>query len=276
MLAFIFLGFMMIIVFAGGLMIYKFFKKNIDKDEEKEAFVPTTQDNIPIDYVRDGIIKMKNGSYASVIRVPSINIDLMEAEEKHVVFEQYRQILSAMEFPFQFLQQSRVVDVSDYLKKIEKIKLTTTNEFAGHQLDYYRQYIIDLVNTRSVLTKKFYIVIPFDEETEKKKKSRGGSSAFDFSLNKKKEKNSKSEIKVDSVVEEEKRFDYARKQLNGRAGMMKRLFSRFDIQPEILHDDEIIELFYTSYNKTRSVYQSLGKDINENYSSLYVKKGSGK
>lgn len=266
---------MFILVAVAGILLFKYFKKNIDKEDEKETFVPTTQDNIPIDYVRDGIIKMKNGSYASVINVPSINIDLMEAEEKHVIFEQYRQILSAIEFPFQFLQQSRVVDVSDYLKKLEKIKLTTTNEFASYQLNFYQQYIIDLVSTSAVLTKKFYIIVPFDEEGEKRKKTKGGASKFDLSMNKKKEKNKKKH-ETESVIDEERKFDFARKQLQSRAGMMKRLFSRFEITPVILHDDEIIELFYTSYNKNRSVYQTLGTQINKNYSSLYVKKGRGK
>lgn len=275
MLAFIFLSFMFILIAAAAILLFKYFKKNIDKEDEKDAFIPTTQDNIPIDYVRDGIIKMKNGSYASVINVPSINIDLMEAEEKHVIFEQYREILSAIGFPFQFLQQSRIVDVSDYLKKLEKIKLTTTNEFASYQLNFYQQYIVDLVSTSAVLTKKFYIIVSFDEEVEKRKKAKGGASKFDLSLNKKKEKNKKNQ-ETENVIDEEKKFDFARKQLQGRAGMVKRLFSRFEITPEILHDDEIIELFYTSYNKSRSVYQSLGTKINENYSSLYVKKGRGK
>ena len=272
------IGFMLMMTFilvlvVGGMVVFNNFKNKVDKADDKEEYIPTTQDNLPIDYIRQGIIRMKNGSYAAVVKVPSINLELMEAEEKQVVHEQYKQILTSIDFPFQFLQQSRIVDVSDYLKKLEKIQQTNENQFARYQLEFYRDYVVDLVKTRSVLTKKFFLIIPFDAEKEKKSFSSSGSM-FDIDVNKRKQKKKqKNENDSDDVMKEEQRFKLAKKQLFGRASLVKRSFSRFEINPEMLGDEELIELFYTSYNKNRSVYQPLTNNMSKNYSSIYVKKG---
>lgn len=254
-------------IFTGlGIFLFKKIQKNIKNDEETEKYIPTTQDNLPIDYIRDGIVKMKNGNFACVVKVPSINIELMEDDEKETVFGQYKQILGSISFPFQFLQQSRVADVSEYLNKLDRIRFETKNNFIKKQLDFYREYIDELVKTKSVLTKKFFIIIPFDEYKEKKQSSNSSGSLFDFSIKpKKKEEGSK-----DSVIEEEKKFEIARRELLSRAGLIQRSFARFEIRPERLGDDEITELLYTSYNKNRSVYQPLMKGAVNEYSTIFV------
>lgn len=254
--------------FAGiGYFLFKRIQKNIKSDEETEKYIPTAQDNLPIDYIRDGIIKMKNGNFACVIKVPSINIELMEEDEKEGIFGQYRQILSSIDYPFQFLQQSRVADVSDYLRSLDKIHYETNNRFIRKQIEFYKEYIDELVKTKAVLTKKFFIIIPYDEFREKKKRSSSSGSLFDFSIKfKKKEVNSGQE----DVVKEERKFEIARRELLGRAGLMQRSFSRFDIRPSRLGDDEVAELLYTSYNKNRSVYQPLIKGATQEYSTIFV------
>ena len=53
--------------------------------------------------------------------------------------------------------------------------------------------------------------------------------------------------------------------------MIERAFRRFDIAPKILNDQELLELFYTVYNKDRSVIQSLRNTELNDYTSLRVK-----
>lgn len=267
----LFMGF----VGVGGVVGYNYLKKSMNNEDEKENYIPTTQDNLPIDWIRRGIVKMKNGSYAIVIKLPSINIDLMEATEREVVFSQYRQILTSIDFPFQFLQQTRVVDIADYIKKLEKIQRTTNNKFVGLQLDHYKSYMLDLVNSRAILTRKFYLVVPFDELKEKKVKAKASGSLFDLSFNKK-SKTNEQKTEKENVLEEEKKFEIAHKQLTNRGDMVLRAFSRFDITPELLNDDSLTELYYTSYNKNKSVYQPLRPNEikDREYYNLYVKKGS--
>lgn len=273
------IGIIIFILFMGivgvvGVLAYKYINKTMQTDEEKEDFIPTTQDNLPVDWIRKGIVKMKNGTYAIVIKLPSINIDLMEENEREVVFSQYRSILSAIDFPFQFLQQSRVVDIADYIKKLEKIQKGTDNDFVKLQLDHYKRYMTGLVNSRAILTRKFYLIVPFDELQEKKAKAKQNGSLLDLSFNKKK-KNENQKSERETVIEEEEKFKTAHKQLTGRGDIVMRSFARFDISPSLLNDEQLTELFYTSYNKNKSVYQPLrASELREReYYSLYVKRG---
>lgn len=264
-------GFIFMIIFfglvgGGGYFLFKRIQKNISDDVETEKYIPTTQDNLPVDYIRDGIVKLKNGNFACVISMPSVNIDLMEDGEREGVFGQYRQTLSSIDFPFQILQQSRVADISDYLKSLEKIHFETKNKFIKRQIEFYMQYMEGLVQTKSVLSKKFFIIIPLDEFKEKKRKSRSGG-LFDFSF---KGKKNETEVDRNDVVKEEKKFEQARRELLMRAGVVQRSFKRFGVSPTRCGDDQVTELLYTSYNKNRSVYQPLPRDAVKKYSTIYV------
>ena len=92
----------------------------------------------------------------------------MEGEEKQVKMEQYRSILNSLDFPIQFLQQSRVVDISEYLNQLDIKRKTSDSKFIQNQLEFYSKYLEDLIKYRSILTKRFYLVIPYQEERERK------------------------------------------------------------------------------------------------------------
>jgi len=220
-----------------------------------------------MDYIRSGIVKLKTGGYRLLIELPSINIELMEGEEREMVLQQYRQVLNAIDFPFQFLQQSRIVDVSEYLSMIEGKIRQEKNHLIQEQLRYYSNFLYELIRDRSVLTKKFFFVISFDEAKEEKKKQ-----TYTAHKNKTlKEKKRKKNTHEDDVLEEEKRFEKARKQLYARGSLVERAFRRFGISPKILNDDELRDLFYTAYNKDRSVIQSLKNQELSDLTAIRVK-----
>lgn len=262
---------MQIILFAllGGLVLgvvfisIAYLKKRSESKADQEKYIPTTQDQFPVDSIRDRIIKLKTGGYRLVIEVPSINIDLMENSEKEGVLELYKEVLSSIDFSFQYLQQSRIVDISDYLTTLSRLKRDAKTNFIQNQLEFYSQFLVDLIKSRSILTKKFYIVIPYDEEKEKSKLKKYSS------LNEKKDKKKKNEPQ-DDVYLEEQRYEKARKQLLTRAGQIISALRGLEIDPVVLKDNEILELFYTSYNKDRAVYQPI-RDIDpKDYTSLNV------
>ena len=154
-------------IIAIVIMGVKTMKKNQeDREEEKEKYIPTTQDQVPIDYIRGGVVKLKNGGYRVIIEMPSINIDLMDYNEKQHVLRQYKEILTAIDFPFQILQQSRVVDIKDYIDQLDKTKSMESNPLIQSQLEYYEEFIKKMIRERSILTKKFFFVIPYDEKRE--------------------------------------------------------------------------------------------------------------
>ena len=259
------------------IILFDYSKKKKSADTEKEKYIPTPQDQIPIDYIRSGIMKLKNGGYRVIVEIPSVNIDLMESGEQSIVHGQYRQILNGIEFPFQILQQSRTVDIADYRKLLEKKMSETKNRLNQRLIGEFDVFLGQLIKERTILTKKFYVVIPYNEDREVKtiyatKEEKNKKKDKKNKKKKAKEIDAEAQSKKD-ILEEEKRFDKARKQLYMRANAVERVFRNFDIAPSMLNDSEISELFYASYNKERSVYQPLaGKDPSD-YSTLRVKAG---
>lgn len=258
-----------------GFKMYQKRNEEVEEVDEKEKFIPTTQDQLALDYIRSGIVKLKSGGYRLLVEMPSVNIELMEPEEREVVLQQYRQVLNAIDFQFQFLQQSRIVDVSEYLSSLEGFARTEKNPLIKKQVEYYTEFLVELIRDRSVLTKKFYLVVPFDEEREQKNKSgyqaeKEKQKRKQMAKDKKKNPN-REEEEENEIYLEEKRFEKARKMLYSRGTMVERAFRRFDIAPKILNDQELLELFYTAYNKDRSVIQSLRGTNLDDYTSLRVK-----
>jgi hypothetical protein len=257
---------MFLFLFGMGAALFIFIQKRVlnastDMKKEAERFVPTTQDNLPIDKIRGGIVKLKKGGYRILVEIPSINIDLMEPSEKEVVLYQYAGVLNSFDFPFQYLQQSRVVDISEYLENIQKYKSQTKNPFMQKQLQFYSEFVVSLIRQSMILTKRFYMVIPFDEERERKLRGQQPIK--------------KADGKEKTIADEEVEYEKARKQLFQRAKLVDNAFRRFGVNPRVLSDTELLDLFQTAYNKNRSVYQSLrGKDPSS-YTSLYVKTGKG-
>lgn len=264
------IGLLVAIITAIGYLCFIIFFKSKDAEEEKEKRIPTTQDHLPFEYIRASIVKLKGKGYRLVVEVPSINIDLMEAGEKQSVMEQYRSILNSIDFKFQILQQSRIVDISEYIDTLDTKKKSSDSKFVKNQLGFYIEYLNDLVKYRSVLTKKFYVVIPYEEEEDGKKDYHA------FSRHKKKHaKELEEKKKTKTVHDEEISFEKAQKQLYSRGKMIERSFKRFEIEPHILDDQELLELYYTAYNKDRSVYQSLRDKDPSDYTTLWVKEESG-
>lgn len=255
---------------VAGFVGYKLIKGK-DVESDKEKYIPTTQDHLPFDYIRGGIVKLKSGGYRLLIELPSVNIQLMADEEQEMVLQRYRGILNSMEFPFQYLQQSRVVDVSDYIGTLQAKIKKEKNTLLQHQLEEYSSFLEELIRERSILTKKFYLVIPFDETKESKEKDPVYKQQYkqkDKSKNKKGEKDALPNN--DDIFEEEKRFEKAKKALYGRGAMVDRAFRKFEISPTILQDQDLLELFYTAYNKDRSVVQSLRTQKIEDFMSIRV------
>ena len=168
------IGLVVGLIALGGFILYQVKNKAKQPDEGKgeEQFIPTTQDHLAIDYIRSGVIKLKTGGYRLVVELPSVNIELMEPEEKEVILQQYRQILNAIDFPFQYFQQSRIVDVSEYIGTLENQQIREKNRLIQKQLQFYSEFLQSMIQTKSVLTKKFYITVPFDAEEEEKKRQK--------------------------------------------------------------------------------------------------------
>ena len=164
------------IVFVA-LMLVKKGKSKISDDKEKaeeilknqeEAKKKATQDQLPFEDIRKGVVILKNGIFLKILEVPSVNTQLMEPNEREVVRETYAQILNSLNFKIQFYKQSRLVDINEYLSMLEETERLEKNEFKAKGLNEYNYFIRELIRENSVQTKRDYVVISFKEESKKK------------------------------------------------------------------------------------------------------------
>lgn len=260
----------MIMIALGFFILNKKIKQKNEDDKgginEKEEKIHTTQEKLPFETIRGGIVKLKDGTYAKVIKVSSINTQLMEASEREVVKDVWGEILNSIKYDIQFLKQSRIVDISEYLDGIkDKFAKEESQERRKH-LYTYHQFMSNLIKENSLQTKKDYIILSHKEvdvkdkrlyeEEDKMKKYRANANEdkYDDELGKKREE-----------------FNKVKKILNQRSTSLIKTLRRLEVYSEELTDEELFELYYTTYNKNRSNSQSLDRINPIEYTSLYVK-----
>lgn len=263
-----------------GIMVFVVInqkKKNEAKNEEQEQekkVIHTTQNQLPFEYIRRGIVKLKSGQFVRVLQVPAINVQLMEGGERELVREVYGGVLNSLDFKIQFVKQSRLVDIKEYLQFLKEKENKAENSFRARGIREYHMFIAELVKENSVQTKKDFIAIPYIEENTKiKNKTEDSMKKYRRSENEDDKKTGGEEN--EEILLEEKRFDKAYKALIQREKTLSNQLRRLGIVAHPMDDKELFELYYITYNKERSNYQTLkGVDPN-NFTTLYVKRDEG-
>ncbi|MEI7891165.1 MAG: hypothetical protein WCI36_04345 [bacterium] len=194
----------------------------------------STQKYVDVEEVRDGVIILKNGSLRAVLLVSSINFDLKATEEQDSIISQYQNFLNSLDFPMQVVISSRKLNIDpylDYLKKKEKI---LTNELLRLQLAEYSNFIKNLADVSNIMSKFFYVVIPFypvESSSGGLLDKFFGSSGGQMAVEKRREL-----------------FDTYKNQLWQRVDHVIAGLSGTGVRVTPLKTDELIELLYNSYN----------------------------
>lgn len=121
----------------------------------------TTQEFIPIQEIRDGIVILKTGEWRAVLMASSINFALMSREEQEAVISQYQNFFNSLDFNIQILVQSRRLNISGYLKSLEEIEAKQDSELLRIQAEEYRDFIKNLAEMANLMSKNFYVIVPF-------------------------------------------------------------------------------------------------------------------
>ncbi len=120
----------------------------------------TTQDQVQIDEIRDSIALLKDGGAAVVIQTNAVNFGLLSMEEQIAIIGSFAQMLNSLSFPIQITILSKRLDISAYLKLLEKAQSQQTNPLLSQMMIRYRRFIQSLIKDNEVLDKKFYITVP--------------------------------------------------------------------------------------------------------------------
>jgi hypothetical protein len=226
----------------------------------------STQNALQIAEIRDGIVIMNDGSYRSVVMVKSINFDLMSPQEQESVEYAYQGFLNSLYFPIQIFVRSQKVDLQPYIEKLDKIRTEHDNMLLALLMDDYIGYIDGLAQQTNIMDKKFYIVIPFFPTVSTQKaltQSKNFFSGLTALFN----------TREDHVVINEPDLEKAKAELRNRVQAALGALQQCGIQGLPLDTQELIELYYDTYNPDTATRQQL-KNFNDLTADV-VTKGDG-
>ncbi len=192
-----------------------------------------TQDFVPVDEVRDGIIVMKDGSLCSVVLVSSINLSLKSLDEQQATLMQFQNFLNSLDFSVQICVQSRRYDVRPYILQLEDRMKSQQEPLLRVQTREYIDFIRTFNEQVNIMRKSFYVIVPYTPAVLDQK---GGIAGFIPSFGKK------------TANEPLKNFEEQRSQLEQRLGVIEQGLSRLGVRSVQLGTQEIIELFYRTFN----------------------------
>jgi len=196
----------------------------------------STQKYVDVEEVRDGIIVLKNGTLRAVLLVSSINFDLKSTQEQDSIISQYQNFLNSLDFPIQIVVSSRKLNLSPYLDYLKERESKITNELLAFQLSEYRNFIKNLTEVSSIMSKFFYVVVPFAPIENKKGR---------FFQNVLAGLNSKQVIANHREI-----FETYKNQLWQRIEHISAGLGSTGVKITPLKTEELIEFLYNSYNPT--------------------------
>jgi len=121
----------------------------------------TTQQFLEIDQIREGVVILKNKSIRGILMVSSLNFALKSDEEQEVIINQFQNFLTSLDFSCQIVAQSRRLNITGYLEKLKELEKNQENELLKTQIEEYRKFIEQLIAGGSIMTKTFFVIVPF-------------------------------------------------------------------------------------------------------------------
>lgn len=210
----------------------------------------STQDHLDIYDIKEDLVILKNGGSSAVVETGAINFELLSQREQDAAIMAYSGLLNSIQFPMQVVIKSRIMDISDYIKKIEDAERKTEGELLKRAVVDYKNFVQSLVENFSILDKKFYIAVTHNKGVGLPTTSPFGWAQDLLGLRHK----PKSSINVSDVIEKSK------PQIDPKVEHLVKEFKRININAKRLSTDDLIKLFYESYNPN----SQMGKTVRNN------------
>lgn len=139
----------------------------------------STQKFIEVEQIKDGVLIMKDHTLRGVMMVSSVNFALKSGAEQQATIFQFQNFLNSLDFTCQMLIVSRKLNITGYLDKLKDIEEKQENELLKNQTRDYHQFVEKLVAGSSIMSKNFYLIVPF-YLSEGQEAVAGGSGIFQF------------------------------------------------------------------------------------------------
>jgi len=196
----------------------------------------SARQQVDIEGVRDGILILPGRRYRQVLQVSPVNFELKSEDEQDILIDTFESFLNSVGTGLQILIRTREIDLDKYLGGVGDRLSLEAEPVYRQQLASYDQFIRSLISTNRILTRNFYVVVPFD-----------ATAKLDFEL----------------VAE----------QLSLKTDIVTKGLARLGIQARELDGLETLDLFYSFYSPVQSKTQPLSLHTLKQWHQAFV--GSG-
>lgn len=198
-----------------------------------------TQDFLPLESIRDGVIVLKHGrGLRAVLMVSSLNFALKSEDEQDALVYQYQNFMNSLDFPIQFVVQSRRLNIAPYLDFLAGRQKEEPNELIKVQIAEYIEFVRTFVELSQIVSKTFYAVVPFMPSIAQQQRGIL-RRLWPFAATKR-----------DAASND--LFTEYKTQLLQRVDAVSLGLRRMGLRVVPLSTEELIELFYGLYNPTES------------------------
>ena len=224
----------------------------------------STQNSLLVSEIRDGIAIMNDGSFRSVIMTKSINFDLMSPQEREGVEYSYQSFLNSLYFDIQIFVRSTKVDIRPYIERLDKLRTEQDNMLLALMMEDYIQFIDILAQETNIMDKQFYVIIPYYLESSVHRTGGEGGRLLSGILK-------KPNTGVQTINEAD--LEKAKQEMRNRVQSVMAGLQQVGVQAIPLDTEELIELYYDSYNPDTATRQRIRnfQDLN----APIITKGDG-
>lgn len=191
-----------------------------------------TQQFVPIERVRDGIVILKTGELRAILITNSLNLGLKSEDEQQAVLSQFQNFLNSLDFPVQFFVQSRKLNIKPYMDLLQERSKLVKEDLLKIQIHEYMGFISKFTEESNIMTKHFFITIPYINQNMQ---GVNPSTMLSFGMG-------------DAPKTNQDTFEAARIQIEQRVSTVTQGLSRFGLRAQRLGTEEVVELFYKLFN----------------------------
>ena len=189
-----------------------------------------TQKFVPVKEIRTGIVVLKDGGYRGVLLCSSVNFGLKSADEQRAIIQGFQDFLNTLDFSIQIVVNSRKMDLRPYIALLEEKMPDQKTELLRLQLREYVEFIRSFADSASIMTKSFYLVVPY---TPSLSATKAATNFF----------STKPKVSANTAS-----FEEDRAQLEQRLALVAGGLAGTGVRAVPLNTEELIELYYRAFN----------------------------
>lgn len=199
---------------------------------QKSSKKASARQQINIKGVRGNMLLLPHDQYRLVIEVSPVNFELKSEEEQDALIDTYESFLDSLPCPLEIVVRIRELDMDKYLADTQELLHDEKEEVYRDQIKNYAKFVQGLVADNKILSRHFYVVLPYTTSD----------------------------------------FETAKEQLSLNADMVSKGLSRLGMRTRQLTNIELLDLFHTFYNPAQAKRQPISDQVAELLNNSYIRK----